>query len=616
MAEDKPDKIDKSDSDFEIHDSTAAEPQTEKSPERESSDEPTGTELKEAMDNAEAGAIVPAEEAPVHRKKLGGHKLSRKQLVLIIAGALAVIIAVLFIVPVTRYGILGTFIKRDVTVTLLDSKTTKPVSAVTVAIGSQSSTTDAKGVVTLKSVPVGAKKITTHKKYYKDTTANETVGVTGNSPSFSLSIEATGRQVPVKVINKISQQPLAGADVAADGTSSKTDKNGEATLVLPADKSDMDAVVSLGSYNNAAVKVVITEQKDDKNTFALTPSGTLYFLSKRSGTIDVMKSDLDGANAQVVLKGTGNEGDGATVLLASRDWKYLALLSRRDGGDHDKLFFIDTTHGDKLSTIDEGDATFSPIGWYNEHLMYKIIRRNVESWQPKQSAIKSFNAQSGQLSVLDETDATGNATSFALQSYDATFILDNKLLFTKTWYGDSALVATRGASINVVQPDGQGKQVVKDFAFGPTGGSLQARLYEPQGVYFQVAPYSSPDKAVFYEYEDGQLKDSNITAETYAKPYPTYLLSPSGNNTYWSESRDGKDLLFVGDRETQNSSQVSGAEGYNAYGWFSDEYLLASKNGSELYIISRSHPAAPLKVTDYHKPKLTFYGYGYGYGGF
>lgn len=607
MAEDKTDKEDE----LVVKDSTREE--IDEKPTK--SDEPTGTELQQAMDQAEAEvADTPAAEEPKTTKKLGRKKLSRKQLVLIISGAVALIIAILFIVPVTRYAMLGVFIKRDVTVTLLDSKTNKPVSSVAVAMANKSATTDAKGMATLKGVPVGSKKLTTHKKYYKDLSVNETVGVTGNSPSFSVNIEATGRQVPVKVVNKISQQPVEGADVTADGTSSKTDKNGEAIVVLPADKSDVDATVSLGGYNKSAVKVTVTEQQDAKNTFAVTPSGKLYFLSKRSGTIDVMKSDLDGANAQVVLKGTGNEIETGTVLLASRDWKYLALQSRRDGGEQDKLFLIDTTHDDKLTTIDEGSASFTPVGWYNQFFMYTTIRSNIQNWQPKKTAIKSYNAQTNQLSVLDETDASGSQSSYAQQSYGDTYILNNKLLYTKVWYGDSSVAKGKSATVSVIQPDGQGKQVLKDF--GPVNGSVQARLYEPQSVYFQVSSYDPPYKSVYYEYEDGQMKNIDLTPETFAKAYPTFLLSPSSKYTYWSESRDGKNLLFVGNGDAQNATQVAGVDGYKSYGWFSDDYILASKNGSELYILSRTNPGTPLKVTDYHKPDVSFYGYGYGYGGF
>ncbi len=595
--------------DFVIKDTTKDEGKSQ------AAGEPSSVELQQAMSSAEAEAAAPVESEakPIKNKFL--HRFSRKQILLMVSGAVVLLLTILCIVPTTRYGILGLFIKRDVTITLHDSKTNKPVSSVTVAMAGQSATTDANGTATLKSVPVGGKTLTTYKRYYQDLSANETVGITGNNPSFTLTVVATGRQVPVKAVNKISQQAVEGATITADGTSSKTDKNGEAIIVLPADKSEVDAAVTLSGYNNAPIKVTVTEQQDDKNTFSLIPSGTLYFLSKRSGTIDVLKSDLDGSNVQTVLKGTGSESETGTILLASRDWKYLALQSRRDGGDKDKLFLIDTTHNDKLTTIDEGNASFTAIGWYNQYFMYTTIRGDVPVWQPKQIALKSFNAQTEKLTVLDESDAMGDANSHAEQGFGDTYILDKQLLYTKVWFGDSSVAKGKDATVNAIQPDGQGKQTLKDF--GPVNSNLQSRLYDPQSVYFQVSSYDPPSKSQFYEYEGGHVNGVNISADTFAKAYPTYLLSPFGNNTFWSESRDGKDLLFVGDPNAQNAKEVTESDSYKPYGWYGDNYLLAAKNNSELYILSRSSPAAaPVKVTDYHKPDVSFLGYGYGYGGF
>src|SRR6185369_16053847 len=114
----------------------------------------------------------------------------------------------------------------------------------------------------------------------------------------------------------------------------------------------------------------------------------IYFLSKASGKIDVVKTNLDGTDRQTVLAGTGKEEDTDTILLASRDWKYLALKSRRDGKAV-KLYLIDTSN-DKLTTIDEGNATFDMVGWQNDYFVYYVYRNNVKSWQPKGSSLKSY----------------------------------------------------------------------------------------------------------------------------------------------------------------------------------------------------------------------------------
>jgi hypothetical protein len=93
------------------------------------------------------------------------------------------------------------------------------------------------------------------------------------------------------------------------------------------------------------------------------------------------------------------------------------------------------------------------------------------------------------------------------------------------------------------------------------------------------------------------------------------LLSPSADQTFWSESRDGKNTLFIGDQGGQNGKQIASLSDYNTFGWFTDDYLLVSKNSSELYIMDKAGKQAALKVSDYHKPTQNFYGYGGGYGG-
>ena len=76
--------------------------------------------------------------------------------------------------------------------------------------------------------------------------------------------------------------------------------------------------------------------------------------------------------------------------------------------------------------------------------------------------------------------------------------------------------------------------------------------------------------------------------------------------------------MFIGDNDGGSSKQIAKLSDYQAYGWFSENYLLVSKNGSELYILGTdgiAKDADALKITDYHKPSFSFPGYGGGYGG-
>jgi hypothetical protein len=100
------------------------------------------------------------------------------------------------------------------------------------------------------------------------------------------------------------------------------------------------------------------------------------------------------------------------------------------------------------------------------------------------------------------------------------------------------------------------------------------------------------------------------------KFYPTYLASPSNNLTFWYEPRDGANTIFGGNGDGDASKQLATSSEFTPYGWFTDDYVLLSKKGSELYIAPRDLSSAPVKITDYHKPSVTFLGYGGGYGGY
>ena len=94
--------------------------------------------------------------------------------------------------------------------------------------------------------------------------------------------------------------------------------------------------------------------------------------------------------------------------------------------------------------------------------------------------------------------------------------------------------------------------------------------------------------------------------------------SPNGKTNFWSEERDGKNVLFIGDADAENSKEIATLSEYVPYGWFTDDYVLVSKNGSELYIMGRDgiKPGdVPTKISDYHRPSYNFTGYGKGYGG-
>lgn len=593
----------------------------------EASDYKVETELDELSENesttqaeTEIDSKQRSDDLPTEKKNVFGrfcHWYStHKKLSLPLT--LLLVLGILWAVPATRYPIAGTFMKQQYAVQVIDAGTQKPVTSATVLLDGQKIQTDTKGKAILK-VPVGHAVLEVSKNYYKKTSQNVLVPILRQKNAQTISIQATGRQVEIMVLHKITGKPLEGAVVSAANAEAKTDKNGQAVLVVSPDRTKLSVSISSKGYNNITGDVEVNAAKAGINTFNLVPSGKLYFLSNKSGKIDVVKSDLDGNARQTVLVGTGKEEKNNTVMLASRDWRYLALHSKRDGSEHAKLFLIDTTN-DQLTVMDEGNADFSLVGWSNHKFVYKVNRTGYMAWQSGGTVLKSYDAPAKKIIKIDQSEGEGNTSyDFANEDLSQVYILpDDELFYAKdlTFGNIGAQNGVKKAGLYSVKADGTGKKTVKSYA-RPSypdqyGLTLNLRPYGPEGAYV-ATQFTKPEQ--FFEYEHGKLTPTTeITQESFYESYPTYLISPSGKRTFWSESRDGKSLLFVGDDEGKNGKQLGTPDDYLVYGWYTEDYLLVSKKGSELYIMS-VNGGAPVKMTDYYKPERSFYGYGSGYGG-
>ncbi len=546
-------------------------------------------------------------------KKLWRRYLDKKKLTIPLT--ILVFLSLILTIPFSRYFTVGLFYKRSFSVTVFDKTTGRPVSEATVDVSGKTAKTNPEGVATISGLKVGTKQIKVTKSYYNDSVSKRLVPIKGAAKA-EVQIEANGRQVPIAIVNKLSGVAAKGISVKTGDVEVKTNDDGRATIVLSPGSQTEKATISGEGYNQQEVLITVTDEDVPKNNFSITPAGKIYFLSKKSGKIDVVKTDLDGQNRETVLKATGNEEDNNTVLLASRDWQYLALQSRRDNDS--KLYLIETAN-DKLTVIDQNETGVVAVGWSNHSFVYSV-NRSGNIWEPNKSALKSFNAETKKLITLDESRAEVTGfESYAYESFGQVYILDNLLVYPKNWqsaYYSNGLLNGKRMSINSIRPDGSDRKVVRDFDLSLDNSSnIIARLYKPSEVYFQVT--QQVGTVTYFEYEDGQVKaTTTVSADTFNAAYPTFLVSPSGNRTFWSESRDGKNTLFLGDSDAGDAKEIASLSEYTPYGWFTQDYLLLSKSASELYALSPGHPEHVVKITDYHKPQRDFSGYGYGYGGF
>jgi hypothetical protein len=532
---------------------------------------------------------------------------------------LLLIIAVLLAVPVTRYGLTSWFWKEPITIVATDATNGRPVSEAVVTVAGQSATTDSKGRVQLNSIAVGPQTVTITKKYYQTQTSNITVPWFAHGKEYANSMIATGRSVQINVTNRVSGKTVENAlvSVVGENNQTRTDASGKATVILPADKKEVTATVTADGYNASQA----TLKQDVENAVQLVPAGKMYFLSKQSGKIDVVKTNFDGSDRQVVLAGTGLENDATTSLLASTDWKYLLLKSQREAGKPEVLTLI-STNDDSTKVIDTGNAFFTLAGWSGHQFIYSLTRNDVDYWKPKRQAIKTLDADTGKIATVDENAGEGDTVYNAIyETLDNVYIVGDKLTYTKIWQATNHYIIgpDKQNVIMLVRSDGINKKMVKNFA-AATNSALFGRVYHPNEIYYQTTTTDSGNASTthYYELEDGSVKDMQNGADAFSKAYPAYLISPDAKQTFWSEARDGKNALFVGDDNGENGQQLALQSDYKAYGWFSNSYLLLQKNDSELYVTTKDQlkaGAQPLKISDYHKLIYGPTGYGSGYGG-
>lgn len=527
--------------------------------------------------------------------------------------AFIILVAIIAAIPYTRYGLLGLVIKHPYQVLVVDSDTHKPVSEATVVLDGKKVTTDGAGVANIRANS-GYAKLEVTKRYYRSLLRKIIVPITKPSAALKIELKAEGRPVSITILNTISKEAVNGAVLSVGGVKAKTNKDGKTTLVLPATQKTTKVQISGEGFNAAEATLTITADEDRTNTFELTPAGKLYFLSNQSGKLDLVKANLDGSERQVVLPGTGKEDKTNTVLLASRDWRYIALVSKRDGGQYAKLFLIEAGT-DKVTIMDEGEAGFSVLGWSGDRFVYKVVRDKVQWWEAKREALKSYHAPSKKITLLAETAAEGDANNYGTQYLGEAYVLDKEVVYAMNWNGHNVRLAGKQATLNTIQADGSQRKTIKSFLTS----AIQMTTAEFGEIYIQYHVDGTPN-AQHEEYHDGKVASINLTEdEFYRNDYPFYAVSPSGKYTLWSEFRDGKNVFFVGDEKGENGKQIGLSKDFNVYGWYSDDYVLLTKNGSEMHIMPRgglpSGVETSPKVSDYYKPNYTLRGYGYGYGG-
>lgn len=538
-------------------------------------------EIEQQQEMGELDVIENAKQEPTDDRRPAKHKFKdflktgKFRAILFIVLLLGTVLAV----PMTRYALLGVFISKQTKITVLDDASGKPVTDALVQYARADAKTDKNGVATINSMSVGDHPIKVEKKYYTTIESSYTVPIFGEAKT-TIRLKATGRVATVTVKDKISGNPLAGAQVKVSDTSAITDDKGTATIALAIRDADQPGMVTAQGYNDVEI-AISTKDTNPSQEIALVPNGKTYFISNRTGKYDVMSTTLDG-QTDVVLSGTGSEFAYELGLLASPDRSYLAYNAGREG-NKTALYLINTATKE-LTKVE--DSSVGLIGWIDNTFYYSVY--NVSGLQnvDKRIQLIAYNANSKQRTVVDasklELDGANNPIE---QSLSGRFqLVGSRVYYAKCWNYQPYYGGDKNRKASLMSVNGTNVTSIRDV---PQADSAYCDTIatKPNVIYFRLS-YSNGDSEA-YRYQPGKTAESvQVSDGELYNSQVTYLASPDGKKTFWTEVRDGKKVSFIGNSDGANAEQVSGAD-YEAYGWFGENYVLYSKNGSELYVAAQ-----------------------------
>jgi len=237
-------------------------------------------------------------------------------------------------------------------------------------------------------------------------------------------------------------------------------------------------------------------------------------------------------------------------------------------------------------------------GWSGDNLIYTLSRTDLNPWQTGSGKLKAYNVSTGKLTMLDQTTGSGNVNSNVYEYYNFVYLSAGNVIYGKGWTTqsqDDADFTGKEETLSSISPSGQNHQVVASYDAATKTADYSP--YLPNSIYILASAQGSDD--TYYDYQVGTPPQQiSLSLEEFYKNYPIYYPSPDGKKTVWTEQRDGKNTLLVGDANGSNGKVAASLSDYSAFGWYSSQYLLITKDNSELAIIGLTG-GTPQKITDY-----------------
>ena len=518
---------------------------------------------------------------------------AKKKRMILAGGGLAVVL-VTAVIGLTglRYPVLGAIWKSEVDLRVVDSSSALPVVHATVSLAGQTAFTDKTGAAKFTRVKPGKTTVVVSRVAYATSSQAQTIGF-GSVSLGTVQLKATGVTVISQVSNVLSGESVQGVEVKAGDVQAITDSAGKAVLVFPpsANNTTQDMEYSKDGFNtlqtNAKVQV-----GGKPITAAVVPAGKVFYLSNRSGKVDLYSSDLNGTNPSIVLAGTGSEDTETGILTNSKNAGYLAFVSSREGkrdqyGNFLHALYILNTESQKYTKIEDSFSFTNYRAWVGNSLVYERYPTNGNC-----PDIKSYDPTSQKSSILVTTAGTDNCARL-LEPYDDGF-----------FYTISA-----GASDKSGVYYAQAGKATKQVSNTPSQSIIQKTKHTLLSVYYTYSPtYQAAWQSI-----DLDALTSTKVANGPADGSRTYNDSPGDKHSSFIDQRDGKTELYLTDSDGGNEKKLTNIGAVNQFvAWMGDDYIVFSVSKADenaLYVVAVSN-GKTTKITDFYRANSRTYGGG------
>lgn len=472
------------------------------------------------------------------------HKWLRWTTIILLLAA----IVTTFAVPASRYAVLnGVGVRSSASVTVLDQSTQLPLRNVQVQLGGVQAQTNKDGVATLRNVRLGPATLAIKRIAFAPVTRHVTVGW-GSNPLGSFSMTPTGTQYTITVTDYLSGKPLEGAEASSgNGIHALADKQGKITLtVSDTDVTQLDAQVQLGNYRTETLTLQADHTADAG--VVLVPARKSVFVSRQSGKYDVYSMYLDGRDRNVVLPGTGHEGQNISLVVNSAGDR-AALVSTRDNVRDSDRYLLSTLTvinlADGTSTTVEHGAQIQLVDWVGNRLVYRIGKPGASAADSQRYRLVAYDHQSKSRQQL------ANANQFsAVLSAEGTI-----------YYAVPDADAGGQPGFFKVKPDGSGK--VRLF---------QQEVWSVLRTAYGTMALQTPDR--WFSYSLGALQPVP-SSQPSSYENLAFVEDAAGERSVSVDERDGKGTLLLRDKKTGTETAVHAQDGLvYPVRWLDDNTIL------------------------------------------